>query len=134
MFLRLEDDNSLKNRVIFILTLGAFWAMDYLFGYITSGTELNISLDYGIEGIILPLFAVMSRDKRNKLIIFTAGLAFVAERLYGFSTQFVFAMMPAVLLCFYNGKAGKKNLKYFFYLFYPTHLAVIYAVNMLINS
>lgn len=134
VFLRLSDDNCLKNRVIFIITVGAFWAMDYLFGYISSETELNISLDYGIEGIILPLFAVISTDKKKKLICFALGLAFVAERLYSlFTPLFFFAMIPAFLLCFYNGQGGKRNLKYFFYLFYPLHLAVIYGVNMLIS-
>ena len=32
-----------------------------------------------------------------------------------------------------NGKRGKMNLKYMFYIFYPAHLAVIYLVDMLIN-
>ena len=132
-FLRLENENSFKNRVIFILTVTAFWGMDYLFGRISSSVGINLQIDYGIEGIILPVFAVMSRDKNKKLILFTVGLAFVAERLYGLNSPlFLFAMMSAVLLYFYNGEGGRKNLKYFFYLFYPVHLAVIYALDMII--
>lgn len=134
MFLRLDNDNSLKNRVIFIMTIVVFYAMDWLFEYISGSTGLNLHIDYGFEGIILPLFAVMSRDKKKKLIIFAVGLTFVAERLYGFDTlSFLFAMIPAVLLLFYNGEGGKRNMKYFFYLFYPLHLAAIYGVNFLIN-
>lgn len=133
-FLRLKEDNSLKNRIIFIAAVAVFYAADYLLGYASSETKLNITLDYGIEGIILPLFAVMSTDKRKKLLLFTFGLAFVAERLYGFGTPFFFsAMIPVLLLCFYNGEGGKMKLKYFFYLFYPLHLAAIYGVNILIN-
>ena len=136
VFLRLNKDNSLKNRVIFIFTVGAFWAMDYLFGRISSETGLTVALDYGIEGIILPLFAVVGAggDKKKRLLCFAAGLVFTAERLYGFGTAFFLsAMIPALLLCFYNGEGGKRNMKYFFYLFYPVHLAVIYGVNILIN-
>lgn len=134
LFLRLDNDNSLKNRVIFIMTIVAFYAMDWLFEYISDATGLNMHIDYGIEGIILPLFAAMSRDKKKKLIIFAVGLAFVAERLYGFDTlPFLFAMIPAILLCFYNGEGGKRNMKYFFYLFYPLHLVAIYGVDYLIN-
>ena len=133
-FLQLENENSFKNRIIFILTIAAFWGMDFLFGRISSSAGINLQIDYGIEGIILPLFAVMSRDKKKKLILFAVGLAFVAERLYGANSPlFLFAMIPAVLLYFYNGEGGKRNLKYFFYLFYPVHLAVIYGVDMLIN-
>ncbi len=134
VFLRLENDNSFKNRVIFILTVVAFWAMDFLFDRISASADVNLHIDYGIEGIILPLFAVLSKDKKKKLLCFTAGLAFVAQRIYGFGTlPFIFAMIPAVLLCFYNGQGGKRNLKYFFYLFYPLHLAAIYGVNILVN-
>ncbi len=134
VFLRLNDDNSFKNRAIFILTVAAFWGMDCLFGYISDSTGLNVNLDYGIEGIILPLFTVMSKDKKKKLLFFTAGLIFAAQRIYGFGTlPFFFAMIPLLLLCFYNGEGGKRNLKYFFYLFYPLHLVAIYGVNILIN-
>ena len=134
LFLRLDNDNSLKNRVIFIMTIVAFYAMDWLFEYISDATGLNMHIDYGIEGIILPLFAVMSRDKKKKLILFAAGLAFVAVRLYEVDTLFfIFAMIPAGLLCFYNGEGGKRNLKYFFYLFYLLHLVAIYTVDMIIN-
>lgn len=134
VFLRLDKDNCFKNRVLIILTIGVFWTMDFLFERISGSSGLNLHLDYGIEGIILPLFAVMYKDKRKKLLCFTIGLFFVAGRLYGFFTLFfLFAMIPVLLLCFYNGEGGKRNLKYFFYLFYPLHLAVIYGVNYLIG-
>ena len=134
VFLRLDKDNSFKNRVIFIFTVAAFWGMDFLFDRISETADVIIHLDYGIEGIILPLFAVVSRDKKKRLLFFAVGIAFMAERIYGFGTlPFIFAMLSVLLLCFYNGEGGKRNLKYFFYLFYPVHLAVIYGVNILIN-
>ncbi len=134
VFLRLNGDNSLKNRVIFIVAVVAFRGVDFIFEKISDSSGVMLQLDYGIEGIILPLFAVLSRDKRKRLLCFAAGLAFVAERLYGFGTSlFLFAMIPALLLCFYNGEGGKRKLKYFFYLFYPLHLAAIYGVNILVN-
>lgn len=34
----------------------------------------------------------------------------------------LFALIP---IAFYNGKRGKLNLKYFFYLFYPLHLVIL---------
>lgn len=134
MFLRLNDDNTLKNRVVFIVTVAAFWAVDLIFEYISDNSGIKLCIDYGIEGVLLPVFAVMSKDKNKRLILFAVALAFVAERLYGFGTpHFIFAMIPAVLLYFYNGQGGKLNLKYFFYLFYLLHLAAIYGVNIILN-
>lgn len=134
LFLRLNNDNRFKNRVIFIMAVAAFWAMDWLFEYISDSTGLNMHIDYGIEGIILPLFALMDKGKRQKLICFSIGLLLFSLRLYDFfSLEFVFAMIPAILLCFYNGEGGKRNMKYFFYLFYPLHLVAIYGVDYLIN-
>ncbi len=134
VYLHSADDKSFKSGFFLAFTIGAFWAVDLLFDRLSAETGINIHLDYGIEGIILPLFAVMNREKKKKLICFTVGLVFVAERLYGlFTPFFFFAMIPVLLLCFYNGQGGKRNMKYFFYLFYPLHLAAIYGVNILIN-
>jgi hypothetical protein len=38
------------------------------------------------------------------------------------------------LLALYNGKRGKYNLKYLFYIFYPTHLVAIYVISLLMSG
>ncbi len=134
IFIRSKEEDTFKWWLIFAVTAAAFWGMDLLFEYISDSVGVNLHLDYGIEGIMLPLFALTNRGKWQKLICFAVGLFFFAVSHYGlFNLYFAFAMIPAVLLCFYNGQGGKRIFKYFFYLFYPLHLAVIYGVNILIN-
>lgn len=134
VFIRAKNEDTFKWWLIFILAAGAFFGLDSLFEHISAATGLNIHLDYGIEGIVLPLFALTDKGKWQKLICFAGGLLLFSLSLYRFLTPyFFFAMIPVLLLCFYNGQGGKRNMKYFFYLFYPLHLAVIYGVNILIN-
>ena len=45
----------------------------------------------------------------------------------GDSIQILSLAALPLLLC-YNGRRGKWNLKYFFYIFYPVHLAVIQGI------
>lgn len=48
---------------------------------------------------------------------------------YGQEYKMLFAtIIPLLLILFYNGKQGKK-LKYFFYVFYPLHFIILYAIN-----
>ena len=42
-----------------------------------------------------------------------------------------FSLLALPLLALYNGKRGKWRLKYFFYVFYPAHLGLIYLIGVL---
>lgn len=91
---------------------------------------IPVTFDYGLGGIILPLFAATTKEKRKKLFIFAAGLVLcVLSFDYSDPLWTVCALCSLVPLYFYNGKSGKLNLKYAFYLFYPLHLAVLYVIS-----
>ncbi len=91
---------------------------------------IPLTFDYGFGGIILPLFAATTKDKGRKLLTFSAGLVLCVLSLeYSDPLLTVCALFSLFPLCFYNGKAGRANLRYAFYLFYPVHLAVLYVIS-----
>lgn len=52
--------------------------------------------------------------------------------LYTTNTQF-YGLLAIPVLLLYSGSRGKAKMKYFFYIFYPAHLLLLYAVALLIN-
>ena len=92
----------------------------------------RIKFDYSVFGIMLPAFVVVSNNKTQKLIYFSLGQIAAAYFIYGISALFFCALIPVVLLWLYNSQPGKKNLKYFFYLFYPLHLVLIYGLSFVL--
>ena len=46
--------------------------------------------------------------------------------------QFI-CLLSLLILMLYSGKKGKLNLKYFFYIFYPAHLVVLYGIGLIIS-
>lgn len=95
-------------------------------------------IDYGSLGVSLVLVFYFIK---GPILRYMAGVLvlvlMVAEDLllYGFSAsnfaQLV-AIISIVLLFFYNGEKGRVNLKYFFYVFYPAHLYIMWLVLLIV--
>ncbi len=78
------------------------------------------------------LFYVLRNQKRLiqllPLFILSALSYFTGDKIQAFM------IMAAVPLYFYNGEAGKKSSKYFFYLFYPLHIYVLYILSYIVQT
>lgn len=87
-----------------------------------------IQIDYGFCGVLLPVFADISDSLEGKknghmaLVGFGAGLLFLSMQTGGI--QF-FGLLAIPILAMYNGRRGSIHMKFFFYWFYPAHLAAI---------
>ena len=102
--------------------------------YITYFLPLNFNkysftFDYGVLGVFLPVIIYFLKHRLFKiitLIIFMILLSF-----YYNESLFFYSLLAIPLLILYNGKRGKYNLKYMFYIFYPLHLVLIYLIGYL---
>ena len=89
-------------------------------------------IDYGIFGVLLPVAIFYAPDKLRKLI-YTAGILILLTLDLGGGIQW-FSLLAMPLLALYNQKRGKYNIKPLFYIFYPTHLVVIYLISIILNN
>lgn len=119
-----------KQNVFFTLCLGV--ATLYLLKYTKRNWEKAIYIvfaiffaemlksDYGAFGLLLIIwFYMLYDDKAWKL---AGGAIWSFYNGIGIQSYGALAMIP---IAFYNGKKGKQ-IKYFFYLFYPLHLLLLY--------
>ncbi len=104
-----------------------------------------VDLDYGLSGALLPLFpAIFTKPKTadapdvfskvdTKLIRVgaTALGTFALSFDYGGAQFFSLFAIPILLL--YSEKRGKFKMKYFFYIFYPLHLVILFGIALLIH-
>ncbi|MBR3753108.1 MAG: hypothetical protein IKK50_08270 [Ruminiclostridium sp.] len=90
----------------------------------------DFAIDYGLWGVLLPVFIYLGRDRREKLLLTAVGLILLALSFFGLTQWFSLAALP--LLALYNGERGKWRMKYFFYVYYPIHLAVIYGISLIL--
>ncbi len=94
---------------------------------------IGVSVDYGIRGILLPLFACIFTDKNKQIASFSIGLiGFMILMGKGINTILCSSFSIPILYA-YDGTYGSKKLKYLFYIFYPAHLTVLYLIKFIIN-
>ena len=89
---------------------------------------LAVDVDYGICGILLPVWPSLFEKREHRLAAFAAGLLALCLSLGG--NQW-FSLLSLPLLLLYSGKPGRVRLKWFFYVFYPAHLAALAGVQWL---
>ncbi len=93
-------------------------------------------LDYGFWGCMCPVFAALLhpnndnsapwlRDPRVHSLAMCLPLAILSMQM-----QWVqpYCFVSVLLLMLYRGRRGKLNMKYFFYIFYPAHLALLQGI------
>ncbi len=81
-----------------------------------------LNLDYGMYGII-SIVALYAFRQNRLMQLLVGALTFYWEPVAPFAF---------LLIALYNGKRGK-NIKYAFYVFYPTHLLLLYAIARIIG-
>ena len=87
-------------------------------------TGTDFAIDYGLPGVLLPLFIYHGGTKG-----LVAGLVILALSLGGIQW---FALAAVPLLLAYNGQRGMGKLGWLFYWYYPLHLMVIYGLSLIL--
>ena len=105
----------------------------------------NVQMDYGFWGAMVPVSASILRKPAAvssefwekidqhivRVVVMGVGLILVPS--FSGSVQ-MYSLLSLPLLLIYSGKRGKANLKYFFYIFYPLHLAALQGIAWLLYS
>jgi len=131
----LTPDISWSNK------LAAFevFAFVVVFVYILN---IYLNIDYGFWGCITPVFSsAFRRTKRNPadllkkldclpVHVFMTGISLVILSVAIGGIQF-YCLLSLPLILMYSGRKGKTNLKTFFYVFYPVHLAALHVIAIL---
>ncbi len=112
--------------VLLLALLGTFFLTEVLPQVLK---HTDYAVDYGFWGVMLPLFAYIGADKKQKLFYFAAGVLLVAASFGGLQW---FSLITIPILALYSGKRGKIKMKKFFYIYYPVHLAAIYLISYII--
>ena len=148
LFLSTFTEEILTLNIFFTLFLGllALFVYDkcknkvlgFLFVILTSIIAYFIHVDYGTFGILLMFCFYFFKDKKGSMAITTIVLCFLSfvpdiiatpVLWYIYIQYAIFTALSLIFILFYNKNEGPKA-KYFFYIFYPLHLLILYFLHI----
>lgn len=88
--------------------------------------KTDYGIDYGFCGVMITVLIFLPKDFGVKLVLTFGALVLLCLSYGGIQWWSLVALLPLTL---YSGQRGKIKMKYFFYIYYPLHLAVLYAVS-----
>ena len=99
------------------------------------GVNQVLEIDYGFWGCMLPVFPAILRgtkedSKRSRVLMLAVGLLILALDCGGIQ---ILSLVAVPVLLLYNEQRGRLKLKYFFYIFYPAHLAILQGIAWLMT-
>ena len=114
--------------------------LGFLFVVFSSIIGELIHIDYGAFGILLIFVFYFFKDKKVLMVISTIVLCFskYIPNILQFPSLYLhylycglFTSLSLIFILLYNKKEGPKA-KYFFYIFYPLHLLILYFITMVL--
>lgn len=134
--------DPLHQNVFFTLFIGlcTIWGMEFFrknvnlllsFGIAVLGMVIAYSMhtDYSAYGIGIIVMFYLGKLLGNRSVGCIGVILYVILR---FSSVRVFSLLALPFIYFYNETRGAyvKGMKYFFYIFYPLHLGILYILRI----
>lgn len=123
-FLLFKNSEKRTKRILTFVLFVFIIAMIYVLNKL-------VDIDYGFWGCMAPVFAAVFKKHSFNTVSFSVGLIILSVSLGGIQP---YCLLALPFLFLYSGKRGKVNMKYFFYIFYPLHLALLYGINIIFFS
>ena len=113
----------------------ALWSVVFAAGIVAAvGLDMLVTVDYGFWGIMIPVMVSFAHVRKfprwAEVVLLGLGLILLGADIGGYQ---YYGLLSLPLILLYSGNRGKGNMKYFFYIFYPAHLAVLQGIAMLLN-
>lgn len=99
-----------------------------------------VKVDYGWYGVLTVFILYVFRTRKKIRIGVFALLNATYYGIRGFFNGsiegpilWIMTTLPVVLLLFYNGKLGRKT-GYWYYVFYPVHMVILYGISFIVRG